>query len=260
MASISGSFFSKSLDMHTSFCAILPNDKIERPSGGFPTVFLLHGLSDDHTAWTRFTNIERYAMERGYAVIMPEVQRSFYTDMKYGIRYFTYVTEELPRLARELFALSEKREDTYVAGLSMGGYGALKCVLSRPDVFCAGVSLSGAVNIAGIVGSIHSNAMDMEPEIIGMLGNPPVVTEDVDLFKLVDKAAMLEPKKRPRIMTCCGTEDFLYQDNLAFKKKMEASSLEYRYGEGPGIHEWKFWDTWIVKALDFFHEGRNRQI
>jgi putative tributyrin esterase len=242
--------------MHTSLCAILPNDRAERPSGGFPTIYLLHGLSDDHTTWTRFTSIERYAIERGIAVIMPEVQHSFYTDMKYGIKYFTYVSDELPRLAREMFALSVNREDAFVAGLSMGGYGALKCALSRPDVFSAGASLSGAVNIAGLVDGIQNVHPGMEPEIIGMLGNPPVVTDEVDVFKLTDKVALLPPDQRPRIMTCCGTEDFLYQDNQAFKKHMEASGLDYKYAEGPGVHEWKFWDKWIVDALDFFLQGR----
>ena len=112
-------------------------------------LYLLHGLSDDHTAWLRYTSIERYATARGLAVVMPAVHRSFYADEAHGHAYWQFVSEELPRIVAAFFRLSERPEDTFVAGLSMGGYGALKLGLHHPERFAAVASLSGAVDVRG---------------------------------------------------------------------------------------------------------------
>ena len=136
MPCFDGSIFSCALGMTTSLRISLPDRfLIEQESAALPVLYLLHGLSDDHTAWSRRTSVERYAESAGIAVVMPEVQRSFYTDMVYGLRYFTYIAEELPALCRRLFPLSERREDTFIAGNSMGGYGALKAALRFPERF-----------------------------------------------------------------------------------------------------------------------------
>lgn len=254
MAFFSGSIFSHTLRMYTGLCAIVPNDMAKRPDQGFPTVYLLHGMSGNSTCWTRFTSIERYADDRGLAVIMPEVQRSFYTDMRMGLRYFTYIADELPELSRDIFGLSRVREDNFVAGLSMGGYGALKCLFSRPETFCAGASLSGAVDMKAVLEGDPPDG-GMLTEAPAIFGDPPRLNADDDLFELADKAAKLPLELRPRVMTCCGTDDVLtYDMNRRFREYMEKTGLEYRYGEGPGVHDWKFWDEWIVKALDFFLE------
>ena len=108
-----------------------------------PTLYLLHGLSDDHTIWQRSTSIERYVADLNLAVVMPSIDLSWYTDMYYGPKYWTFMTEELPRICRSFFPrMSVKREDTFVAGLSMGGYGALKCALRAPKVFSWAAGLS----------------------------------------------------------------------------------------------------------------------
>src|SRR5690606_35149889 len=113
-----------------------------------PVLYLLHGLSDDDTIWLRRTSIERYVAGLGLAVVMPNVHRSFYADMAYGGQYWTFLTEELPRVAGDFFPLSDAREDNYVAGLSMGGYGAFKWALSYPERFAAAGSLSGVLDLA----------------------------------------------------------------------------------------------------------------
>src|SRR5882724_2530549 len=145
MALIDCKFFSETLGMCSSMRVILPGTT-ERRIGdvgvsragqaafrGHPTLFLLHGMSDDETIWTRCTSIERYAAPLGLAVVMPNVHRSFYTNMLHGYRYWDFVSQELLEKARGFFPLSSAREDNFVAGLSMGGYGALKLALTLPE-------------------------------------------------------------------------------------------------------------------------------
>src|SRR5690554_3728055 len=149
----------------------------------YPTLYLLHGLSDDHTIWLRRTNIERYVSNRGIAVVMPAVHRSFYTDMAIGYKYWTFVSEELPDIARSFFPLSDSREDNFVAGLSMGGYGAFKMALRCPEKFAAGASLSGALDLSKVV-ERHFD------EFRTIFGSPEKVKgSEEDLFYLAEKMA-----------------------------------------------------------------------
>jgi S-formylglutathione hydrolase FrmB len=156
MAHLRCDFFSETLALSTSMTVILPQATstqigmtgqagTEPP----PVLYLLHGLSDDHTIWLRRTSIERYVAPLGLAVVMPQVHRSFYVDEVYGGRYWTFLCEELPALVASFFRVSTRPEDTFVAGLSMGGYGALRWALKQPMRLGAAVSLSGAVNVAG---------------------------------------------------------------------------------------------------------------
>ena len=129
MAFLNCEVFSKTLNMATALRVILPD---EGELGAANTVYLLHGLSDNSSGWTRYTAVEQYARERGLAVVMPEVQRSFYADMAAGLDYFGYVAVELPAMCERMFGLPHERTKRYVMGLSMGGYGALKCALTYP--------------------------------------------------------------------------------------------------------------------------------
>lgn len=111
--------------------------------GKLKTMYLLHGMSDDQTIWQRRTSIERYVSQLGIAVVMPTTHLAFYTDTTYGMRYWTYISEELPKICREFFPqMSDKKEDNLAAGLSMGGYGAWKLGLGASETFGAAASLS----------------------------------------------------------------------------------------------------------------------
>lgn len=254
MALLSCNFFSESLGLSTSMTVILPQqtrsqiglENVKRP-GPHKTLYLLHGLSDDDTIWLRRTSIERYAAAYGIAVVMPQVHRSFYTDMEYGEKYWEFISEELPELARSFFPLSAKREDNFAAGLSMGGYGAFKLALRRPDLFAAGASLSGATDIAAMTENPENPRSGLLQTIFG---DRTVRGSEDDLLFLLDRVSKSsEPK--PKLYQCCGTEDFLYADNQRFRKAAEASTLDFTYEEGPGEHEWGYWDKMIQRVLEW---------
>jgi S-formylglutathione hydrolase FrmB len=242
--------------MDTAITVILPYD---RPPGDFTapckTLYLLHGLGENSEAWTRHTAIERYARDEGMAVIMPEVQRSFYLNMRYGLAYFTYVSEELPALCERMFSLSPRREDRYVAGLSMGGYGAMKCGLTRPDFYAGCASFSGAMDIQFVIDTFlekESNKVQMQAAI----GMDLPVEEENDLFALAAKVAALPAEKQPQLFLTCGEQDFLLDQNRRFRDHLEALPLAHTYREWPGDHEWGFWDASVKQALEyFFHAG-----
>lgn len=148
---------SAALRMTTSLTVLLPQagdaadwGAPEPGPDGPPVLYLLHGLSDDASAWTRFTSIERYAAAAGLAVVMPEVGRSMYADAPGGAAYFSYVADELPQLVAGAFRVSTRRADTFVAGLSMGGYGALKLALRRPERYAAAAALSAVVDVRAV--------------------------------------------------------------------------------------------------------------
>ena len=144
MAFLRVDFYSEALGSGTGMNVLLPEAAqgigfdASAGTGALPVLYLLHGLSDDHTAWMRRTSLERYAASRRLAVVMPCGGRSFYTNEAHGGRYWDFISEELPRAVQSFFPVSRRREDTFAAGLSMGGYGALKLALRHPDRYAAG--------------------------------------------------------------------------------------------------------------------------
>jgi len=254
MAIINCDFFSEVLGISTSMNVILPQStfsQIGMSNKSFgdkhPVLLLLHGLSDDHTIWLRRTSVERYVADFGIAVIMPCVHRSFYTDMSRGHRYWTFISEELPTIARSFFPLSDRREDNFVAGLSMGGYGAFKLAMSCPEKFAAGASLSGAMDI---VNPAHADIFQAEEynNIFGKIDNVPGSKND--LFFLAESLAAYNGDK-PQLYQCCGTEDFLYEDNIKFRDHCRNLNLKLIYEEEKGTHEWGFWDKKIQRVLEW---------
>lgn len=273
MALLHVNFFSKSLGIACSMDVILPETEqgigIVTDAGGItteanailtdggksgqiallPVLYLLHGLSDDHTIWQRRTSIERYAASRRLAVVMPAVNRSFYTDQKMGYRYWTFISDELPQIVKTLFHISSRREDTFVAGLSMGGYGALKLGLRCPDKYAAAASLSGVTDLTRLVSGEDPDRLAEGKMIFGSVDE--YLGSDDDLFVLAKKTA-LPGVAKPKLFMACGTEDFLYQDNLVFKPYLEKLGYELKWSEKSGAtHEWGYWDDMIQQVLDW---------
>ena len=239
MAFIDFQFSSKSLGKKTEAYILIPQEK---PADGskFKCLYLLHGLSDDHTTWMRRTSIERYADKYGICVVMPNADISFYTDMKYGLPYYTYIAKELPELMQSMFGVSDKRKDNFVAGLSMGGYGALKIALRECDRFCAGAGLSAATDM---------DARRASPLYSLIFGENAQLPQNEDLFALAKEKSALP--NRPRIYLGVGTEDFLYEENQKFKAALDSYGYDVTYRESHGTHNWDFWDEYIQYVLEW---------
>ena len=253
MARIRCDFTSDVLQLATSMTVLLPQSAASQiglagTAGDDPppVLYLLHGLSDDDTAWTRYTSIERYAATRGLAVVLPQVHRSFYTDEAYGGRFWTFLSEELPATVERLFRVSTRREDTFVAGLSMGGYGALKWALRRPERFAAAASLSGALDLAAL--QRDDPRPDMRATMDRIFGDRPVAGSADDLLHLLAGA---DPAALPRLMLRCGTEDHLLAHNERFVAACVERGVALDAGFGPGAHEWGYWDAEIRTVLDW---------
>jgi len=253
MALLNCKFHSNMLQVKTSMNVILPErtpgiigKKTGVPAGTFPVLWLFHGLSDDENSWLRNTSIERYVDEYGIAVVMPDAQRSYYNDMAAGGRYWQFISDELITKARSFFPLSHRREDNFVAGLSMGGFGAFKLALNRPELVSAAGSFSGVVNILKRFDLQRGNP----DEFARMFGTPEDVRESLnDLPWLLDKNKA-EEITLPHLYQCCGTEDFLYQLNKSFLKNAQESGIPIHYEEDPGFaHTWDYWDIKIQTFL-----------
>ncbi len=215
----------------------------------YKTLYLLHGLSDDHTSWERRSSIERYAAEYGIAVVMPNGDRSWYTDMANGARYFTFITEELPNVCRRFFrGMSDRREDNFIGGLSMGGYGAVKAALTHPYSYGGCICLSGALDIASF------EPMPLE-EWKTIFGYELTSIEELrgsihDVYTLAEKNAR-EGKPFMKLYMWCGDNDFLLDNSIRFDRLLKELNVEHKYEQSEGDHSWKWWDMHIQDGLSF---------
>lgn len=249
MALIDLNFYSEALGMQTQVVVILPQKSSAGEIGittgnshtqQFKCLYLLHGLSDDQTIWMRRTSIERYASEYGICVVMPCGGRSFYCDIKNGLSYYTYIAKELPQRIQEFFRVSSKREDTYIAGLSMGGYGAMKIALREPDNYCACAALSPVCDLDTMAG------MGFDSVMLSVFGTYKTPDEDSVMF-LAEKHKN-HPNK-PRIYMAMGTDDFLYENAKPLRKRLSDNRYDFTYVEEKANHSWAFWDAQIQNVL-----------
>jgi S-formylglutathione hydrolase FrmB len=236
MAFIQAAFFSKALQKQAAMNVIVPESK-----GPFAVFYLLHGLSDDHTIWSRRTRIESYVEGLPLVVVMPDGYRGFYVDAVEGPTYAKYMIEDVIGFAENTFPIIRKRTSRCIGGLSMGGYGALHLSLSRPDLFVSANSHSGALGIG-------AGLMDISkvPERLRIFG--PNTGTVRDLFFLASK---LKKNQAPKLRIDCGTEDGLLEYNRKFHQHLTKLKIPHQYEEFPGNHNWDYWDLHIREAIDF---------
>ena len=231
---------------------ILPDDLTHdgKPLEERKVLYLLHGLSDDASAWQRYTNIEILARAHGLVVVMPSAGRSFYADMANGQAYFSYITDELPAWLAATFRISSARENTFIAGLSMGGYGAFKAAFLRPDLYAAACSLSGvlALNIFfAPPDKVENPALMHEFDMIfgGLEGLSGSMHDPMTWLMI----AVLGSAPLPRLSAACGLEDDLLPLNRLFVHTAAQLGVPLHYQEESGGHEWIYWQKQIEKFI-----------
>ena len=233
------------LEKATAARVILPEG---RP-GPFPVLYLLHGLSDDHTAWTRFARVESYVEDLPLIVVMPDGERSFYTDSVSNPKaaFETFVVRDLIGFVDANFRTIPDRSGRVVGGLSMGGYGALKLAFKHQELFCAAVSHSGAVEFATRPRE-YEEYPDWEAEWAPIFGEDPRGGPE-DLFALAEHA---DGTTLPALRIDCGVDDFLIEHNRRLHEHLEALGIPHEYAEYPGGHTWEYWDEHVREAISFF--------
>jgi len=219
--------------------------------GGVPVsrrrvLYLLHGLSDDASAWQRYTSIETVASAYGLVVVMPSVGRSFYADLPNGQRYFSYLIDELPQYLADVFGLAPERERTMIAGVSMGGYGAMKAALLHPERFSAAASFSGFLSLAFLRAFANDPRRHEFAWLFGDLERLPGGEHDPAVWL---KRAAQHPHSLPRLYVACGRQEDLYPLNLQFCAECRALGVPVEYHEEDARHEWTFWDALIRRFL-----------
>ncbi len=238
-------YYSSALQKHTAASILLPEGDVKGP---FPVLYLLHGQSDDHTIWCRRTSIERYVSGLPLIVVMPDTGRGWYTDAVHGPAWETAIVRDLVNYIDMIFPTKAERSGRCLTGLSMGGYGSLKLALKFPDLFCAGVSHSGALTYAHTqFETLRDEVSDWVKEMRLILGDN-YVGGDNDLFAL---AKGLKKKDRPSIRIDCGTEDFLIEANRFFHAYLTEIKYTHEYQEHSGAHTWEYWDDHIQDSLKF---------
>ena len=254
MALIQVNYVSSVLERTVPLQVILPVDKLTPdgkllPDKKFKTLYLLHGYWGNYTDWISGTRIQRWAEERNLAVVMPSGDNGFYVDRPATKNcYGKFIGEELVEVTRRMFPLSRKREDTFIGGLSMGGYGAVRNGLKYHETFSAIISFSGVLQMYEAMDN-GSNQADI-PFMEGIFGDlKKAVDSDVNPSFLVKELA--HKQNLPNVYLACGTEDFLLSHSRGFRDLLKENGFDVSYEEGPGDHNWDFWDTYIKKALEW---------
>ena len=253
MALIQVNYLSKSLYRTVPINVVLPVDKLDYATGDylpdtnkFKTLYLLHGLLGNYTDWISGTRLQRWAEEKNLAVVMPSGDNAFYINSKISRNnYEQFIGKELVEITRRMFPLSDRREDTYIAGLSMGGYGALRNGLVFSEVFSHIAGMSSAVHIFNKeirhIGGEESIFGDLEEAAKTNL-NPRIAFMDM----------INEGRDIPRIYMSCGCEDDLFDINTELRDFFRENGADVTWDEETGRgHDWDFWDSQIKKIIDW---------
>lgn len=261
MTVITANYFSKALNRQVTYRAIIPetqkkqkNLSVDKPYL-YPTLYLLHGYTGDQNDWLDYSMIRELAEQHEIAVIMPAGENSFYFDPPIGPQFGTFVGKELIDKTRELFSLSEKREDTLLAGFSMGGYGALLNGILHAETFGFVGSLSGVVLSAS--SEINEGSVKIPIPILQSVvksGEWKDLPAKLDLLKLLDKKEHI--KNLPQLFLFSGTEDYLYREISYLHRYMQKKNIQHRYFEAPGEHDWLFWNQAIQIFLDDYEKNK----
>lgn len=252
-------FFSKSLIRTVSFHFLIPGDRTDVENNPYykrpmKTLYLFHGYTNNSWEWLFNSKITQLSEKYNLAVILPSIENSFYLDRKgTGGSFAAYAGEELVNYTRRIFGLSDKKEDTYVGGISMGGFGALHTGLAYPETFSKIMALSSALivhEIAGQKPGFHNEAADYDyyamtfgdlDELLTSRNNPEQL-----ILNLQESGAAI-----PELFMACGTEDFLLEKNREFQKFLNENQVPVIYQESSGNHDFDFWNQYLEPAVQW---------
>ncbi len=251
MAVIQMNYFSWVLKRNVPVTVILPVDNHFRSEEikEYKTLYLMHGFTDSCMDWMINTSIRRLAEERNLAVVMPSGDNSFYVNqMTPNNDYGEYIGKELVEMTRKMFPLSKRREDTFIAGNSMGGYGAVRNGLKYAETFSKIASFSGAFHM------FELSEEETETELYGALkvygdiakaaktdANPAIALEEL-LKRGIDV---------PQVYMCCGDRDELVESNRMMKQVFEENGVDLTYLESDGEHGWVYWEEHLLGVLEW---------
>ena len=253
---LSGTVFSHVLEMDTDISIITPSRLHEE--GGYKIAYVLHGLCGNNRTWLDYSFLPIYANTGNTIYVLPEVQRSFYMDMKQGPRYYTYITEELPRLCRNLFRISASREDTAILGGSMGGFGALRCALTKPEQYgICGAFSSGCLFLREGMEETRTKGMHSKyRENFGeqlmrdfqlAFGEDLTWRPDLEILELARSAK--EKGVLPRLFLTCGTRDPFYQDHLRLIGELKKLEIPCSFEEWEAEHDFFYFNEAMHRAI-----------
>lgn len=244
------------LQMDTRLQVVIPDNRDGKTLRPEKVVYLFHGYGRGADQWLRETFVEKDCARYGFIAVCPDVGHSFYTDLKYGQPFFSYVTDELPIIVNRLFSIDPPRENTFVAGLSMGGYGAMKAALTYPDRYMSAGSFAGALDVEQLQKRMLQDVNSLAyAESCGMFGVGEKVPESDNLLSLLEEVSLLPREERPKLYQSVGKQDDIYPLNIAFRKKADALGMPLTYQEWDGGHNYKFWTESLSKCLQFFAMG-----
>ena len=258
-------FRSESLSSNGEFYMFLPDKNIppflkDNPYYQRPvkTLILLHGFSGDCTDWLYNAPVQEYSMKYNLAIVMPTGGLNFYLDKKEtGRQYSKFIGEDLINYLKDTYNLANSKDDTFIGGVSMGGYGAFHIALTYPDKFFGIMGLSSAL--------IIHQLKDMKNNTQNTLANYEYYVDTfTDLSKAEEKdinpeILFIKNKENnienPNIFMACGTEDFLYKENITMKDFLQKQNANFKYVEGKGMHDWKFWIPYSEEGIKYLLGG-----
>lgn len=275
MAQISIDYFSSSLMRTTTIDILLPFDRMDDALGTdwemrndekgwerrpyppqqppFKTLYLLHGITGNHTDWISESRIRSWAAARNLAVVMPSGYNAFYLDQPESHNFYgRFVGQELVNVTRRILPLSTRREDTFIGGISMGAYGALRAGLKYCETFGSIASLSSAMIADSIEGVINNDVFFLSrPFLESTFGDlSQLVGSDKDPARLAADLVYCD-RPRPRVFMACGNADPLAGPNRVLADRLRGIGLEVEYRELDGGHDWDLWNNALPQALDW---------
>lgn len=247
MASAAGAFAYDVIHIDTELVAsparvVISCPDSTPPKSGWPTLYLLHGFQGNYMDWAKHTNIDSIAQSRGIVIVCPDGGNLWYWDSP-SASMESYISSKLVNVVDSLYPTDPAPHSRTIAGLSMGGHGAVWIGGRHPQVFGSIASMSGALDTGSP--SVRNQA-DI-PKVIGRYEQNPQLWESLSAMTVVPMIA----RSGQRIWLTCGTNDFLYDDNVRFSRALTSAGVAHKFITPSGSHTWSFWVSALPAVIDF---------